>query len=174
MKTDTRKGKSESTKLKNASKSVKLLRSGRGRKKGKGKLLVNSKNKKGVSFVVPLRRSARNAERIAKLPVQNSKLKKRKRGRKPKLEKYKSKKSKMPKNNSCKKQRTPVTSSYWLNGLRLSRKPGDERHLRNRKLLVLSGEVDCILYKTKCSLCCEVEHNSELNYVGCEICGGNL
>ncbi|XP_057790212.1 DDT domain-containing protein PTM-like isoform X2 [Salvia miltiorrhiza] len=168
VKTDARKGKSESTKLKNASKSVKLIRSGRGRKKGKAKLLVNSKSKKGVPFVVPLRRSARNAERIAKLPVQNSKVKKRKRGRKPKSDKYKSKK---PKNNSCKKQRTPVTSSYWLNGLRLSRKPGDERHLRNRKLLVLSGEVDCILNKTKCSLCREVEHNSKLNYVGCEICG---
>ncbi|XP_041998604.1 DDT domain-containing protein PTM [Salvia splendens] len=167
VKVDTRKGKSESTKLKKASKSVKLLRSGRGRKRGKGKLLVNSINKKGVS-VAPLRRSARNAERTAKIPMQNSKLKKRKRGRKPKPEKYKSMK---PKAISRKKQRTAVTSSYWLNGLRLSRKPGDERHLRNRKLLVLSGEVDSILNETKCSLCHEVEHNSELNYVGCEICG---
>lgn len=170
MKTDARKGKSESLKLKTASKSVKLLRSRRGRKKGKGKQPVNSKNKKGVPFVVPLRRSARNAERIAKIPVQNSKLKKRKRGR-PKSEKSKSKK---PKENSWKKQRTPVMSSYWLKGLRLSRKPDDERHFRNRMLLVLSGEVNCILNKPKCSLCHEVEHNSELNYLGCEICGGKL
>lgn len=168
MKTDAKKGKSESPKLKSASKSVKLLRSGRGRKKGKGKQPGNSKNKKGVPFVVPLRRSARNAERVAKISSQNSKLKKGKRGRKPKSEKYKSKK---PKKDSWKKQRTPVLSSYWLNGLRLSRTPDDERHLRNRTLLVVSGEVNCILDKPKCSLCQEVEHNSELNYVGCEICG---
>ncbi|KAH6837032.1 hypothetical protein C2S53_014275 [Perilla frutescens var. hirtella] len=168
MKTDAKKGKSKSPKLKNASKSVKLVRSGRGRKKGKGKQPMNSKNKKGVPFVVPLRRSARNAERVAKLSSQNSKLKKRKRGRKPKSEKYKSKK---PKNDSLKKQRTPLLSSYWLNGLRLSRKPDAERHFRNRMLLVVSGEVNCILDKPKCSLCQEVEHNSELNYVGCEICG---
>lgn len=172
MKSDARKGKHVLPKLRNASKSVKLLRSGRGRKRGKGKLQVNSKNNR-VPFVVPLRRSARNAERVAKVTVQNSKLKKRKRGR-PRLEKNKSKKPKNnSKNNSWKKQRMPVVSSYWLNGLRFSRKPGDTRHLRNRKLLVLSGEVDCILNKTKCSLCLELEHKSELNYVGCEICGGN-
>ncbi|KAI3450013.1 hypothetical protein Pfo_006678 [Paulownia fortunei] len=170
VKIDSRKGKSESPKLKNVSKRLKPLRSGKGKKTGKEKRPVNSKNTKGVPLVVPLRRSARNAERIAKLSLQNTKVKKRKKGKKAKSEKGMSKK---PKNSSWKKKRTPVNSSYWLNGLRLSRRPNDERlmHFRSRMLLVLSGEVTSVHDKPKCSLCEELEHKPELNYLACEICG---
>ncbi|PIM98638.1 hypothetical protein CDL12_28880 [Handroanthus impetiginosus] len=170
VKIDARKGKSETPKLKNASKRLKPLRSGKVKKTGKEKQSVKSKNRKGVPLVVPLRRSARHAERIAKLSLQKTKVKKRKRGRKAKSEKGKLKK---PKVSSWKKKRTPVNSSYWLNGVWLSRRPNDERsmHFRSRMLLVLSGEEASIHDNPKCSLCGELEHKSVLNYVACEICG---
>lgn len=173
MKSYARKGKSEPPSLKNSSKGMKLLGSVKGKNRGRKKLSVNLKNKKRVPVLVPLRRSARNAERTAKLSLQNTKSKKRKKGKKAKSGKGKFKK---PKTSSWKKMRTPVMSSYWLNGLRLSRLPDDERliQFRNRMLLVLSGEGASISNKPKCSLCSEVEYNSELNYVCCEICGGTI
>ncbi|KAL7113497.1 hypothetical protein ACP275_04G064700 [Erythranthe tilingii] len=164
VKVDTREGISESSKLK------KSFHSRKGKKKGKEKPKVNPKGRKGVPLAVPLRRSARNAARVTKLALKNTKVKKRKRGRKAKAEKVMPKKSK---NKSLKNKRTPVNSSYWLNGLQFSRRPNDERltHFRNRMLLVLSGEVTSFQDKPKCSLCSEVEHKSVLNYVSCEICG---
>ncbi|KAL8545103.1 hypothetical protein ACS0TY_005342 [Phlomoides rotata] len=170
VKISARKGKSEPPKLTNSSKAMKLVSSVKGKKRGRKKLSVNLKNKKRVPLIVPLRRSARNAERTAKFSLQNTKSKKRKNGKKAKSERGKFKK---PKICSLKKARTPVMSSYWLNGLRLSRMPDDERlmHFRSRMLLVLSGEGTSICDKPKCSLCNEVEYKSELNYVCCEICG---
>ncbi|KAK4419608.1 DDT domain-containing protein PTM [Sesamum alatum] len=170
MKSDAREGKSESLKSKYASKEVKPLRSGKGKKRGKAKRPVNSKNTKKVTLVVPLRRSARNAERIAKLSLQKTKVKKRKKGKQAKSGKGKSGK---PKSVFSKKKRTPVNSSYWLNGVQLSRRPNDERlmYFRSRMLLVLSGEVPSGRDKPKCSLCSEVDYKSELNYLACEICG---
>ncbi|KAL0435352.1 UNVERIFIED_CONTAM: DDT domain-containing protein PTM [Sesamum radiatum] len=140
MKTDAREGKSESTKYKHASKGVKPLGSGKGKRRGKPKRPVNSKNTKKVTLVVPLRRSARNAERIAKLSLQKTKVKKRKKGKQAKSGKGKSGKLK---SGFSKKKRTPVNSSYWLNGVQLSRRPNDERliYFRSRMLLVRSGEV---------------------------------
>ncbi|GFQ03106.1 nucleosome-remodeling factor subunit bptf [Phtheirospermum japonicum] len=169
VKFDATKGKTQSTKLKNASKRLKALCSRKGKKMVKVKRQVKSKNPKGVSLVVPLRRSARNAERVAKISLQKTKVKKRKKRKQAKSEKGSSKK---PKINSCKKKRTPCNSSYWLNGLQLSRRPNDERlmHFRSRMLLVVPGEVNSVSDKPKCSLCGELEHNSNLNYVACEIC----
>lgn len=173
MKINARKVKSEPPKLKNSSsKGMKLLGA---KKRGRKKLSVNLKNKKRVPLVVvPLRRSARNAERSAKLSSQNTKSKKRKKGKKVKSIKGKFKK---PKTSSWKKTRMPLMSSYWLNGLRFSRMPDDERlmHFRSRMLLLLSGEGTSVYdKKPKCSLCSEVEYNCELNYVCCEICGGKI
>ncbi|KAL3653338.1 hypothetical protein CASFOL_003019 [Castilleja foliolosa] len=170
VKIDATKGKSQSTKLKNASKRLKALYSRKGKKMVKVKRQVKSKNPKGVSLVVPLRRSARNAERMSKTSLQKTKVKKRKKRKQAKSEKGSSKK---PKISSYKKKRTPINSSYWLNGLQLSRRQNDERlmHFRSRMLLVLPGELISDCAKPKCSLCGELEHKSNLNYVACENCG---
>ncbi|GER40759.1 PHD-finger and DNA binding domain-containing protein [Striga asiatica] len=170
VKVDAKKGKSQSPKLKNASTGLKPLRPRKGKKMRKVKRKVMSKNRKGVPLVEPLRRSARNAERVAKLPLQSTRVKKRKKRKQAKTEKGLSKK---PKFSSRKKKRTPVNSSYWLNGLQLSHRPNDERlmHFRSRMLLVLPGEVTSVLHKPKCTLCCELEHKSDVGYVACEICG---
>ncbi|KAG8388962.1 hypothetical protein BUALT_Bualt02G0179800 [Buddleja alternifolia] len=186
-KIDAGKEISKSTQLKNASKRLKPLRSGKEKKKGKEKKPVKSKKRKRVPLVVvPLRRSARNAERISKLPLQNTKVKKRKKGKQAKSWKGKQaesgkgkqaksgkRKSRKLNNGSRQKKRTPVYNSYWLNGLQLSRRPNDEKvvHFRSRMLLVLSGQVTSVVDKPKCSLCCELQYKSELNYVACEICG---
>ncbi|KAL0419529.1 UNVERIFIED_CONTAM: DDT domain-containing protein PTM, partial [Sesamum radiatum] len=171
MKTDAREGKLQPPKSKHASKKgVKPLGSGKGKKRGKPKRPVNSKNTKKVTLVIPLRRSARNAERIAKLSLQKTKVKKRKKGKQAKSGKGKSTKLK---SGFSKKKRTPVNSSYWLNGVQLSRRANDERliYFRSRMLLVRSGEVPSGHDKPQCSLCSEVDYNSELNYVACQICG---
>ncbi|GER55040.1 PHD-finger and DNA binding domain-containing protein [Striga asiatica] len=169
VKAHGKKGKSQFSIIKKTSKRLKSLWSKKGKKMGRVKGKVKSKNPEGVPSVVPLRRSARNAERVAKIPLRSTKVKKRKRRKQSKSEKGSSKK---PKISSCKK-RTPANSSYWLNGLQLSRKENDERlmHFRSRTLLVLPGEETSVLYNPKCSLCGELEHKSDLIYVACELCG---
>ncbi|KAI3461148.1 hypothetical protein Pfo_017811 [Paulownia fortunei] len=167
---DARKGKSELPKCKKALKALKPLCSGKGKKMGNEKQPEHSKKIRRVPLVIPLRRSARNAERILKLSLQNTNVKKRKRGKQTKPKKGELKKL----NNSIRrKKRTTVNSSYWLNGLWLSRRTNDERlmHFRSKMLLVLSGEETSISDKPKCSLCGELEYSSKLNYVACEICG---
>ncbi|KAL6516102.1 hypothetical protein OROGR_019407 [Orobanche gracilis] len=170
LKVETMKGKCQSPKLKNASKRLETLCSRKGKKMGKVKRQVKSENPKGVPFVIPLRRSARNAECFEKLSLKNTKLKKWKKRKQAKSEKGMSKK---PNISSWTNKRTPVSSSYWLNGLQLSRRPNDERlmHFRSKMLLVLAGEMTCVSNKSKCSLCGEQEHKTDMNYVACEICG---
>ncbi|KAL0459149.1 UNVERIFIED_CONTAM: DDT domain-containing protein PTM [Sesamum latifolium] len=104
------------------------------------------------------------------MKTDKTKVKKRKKGKQAKSGKGKSRKLK---SGFSKKKRTPVNSSYWLNGVQLSRRPNDERliYFRSRMLLVRSGEVPSGPDKPKCSLCSEVDYNSELNYVSCQICG---
>ncbi|KAL6563881.1 hypothetical protein OROHE_005121 [Orobanche hederae] len=169
VKVERRKGKCQSPKLKNASKRLETLCSRKGKKMGKVKRQVKSENPKGIPFVIPLRRSARNAECFKKLSL-NTKLKKRKKRKQAKSEKGMSKK---PNISSWTKKRTPVSSSYWLNGLQLSRRPNDERlmHFRSKMLLVLARELTSVSNKSKCSLCGEQEHKADMNYVACEICG---
>ncbi|XP_073292383.1 DDT domain-containing protein PTM-like isoform X1 [Primulina huaijiensis] len=161
-------GKSGLSKPTNASKQLKLVQSGKRKRRVKGKPQVKSKR---APLVITLRRSARNAERMSKLSSQKTKVKKGKKKKK----KAKSQKDNLKKlNNGCwQKKRTPVNSSYWSNGLLLSRKPDDEKltQFRNKMLLVLAGEVASNNDKPKCNLCCELEYAPNLAYVACEICG---
>ncbi|KAL2485484.1 DNA binding zinc ion binding DNA binding [Abeliophyllum distichum] len=170
VKMDTKKGKSEPPKCKKASKLLKPLGSRKGKKLGKDKRRVQSQKTKKVQLVVPLRRSARHAKPVVKPSLLETQIKKQKKGKQAKSKKDKLKK---PKNSSWQKKRTPVNDSYWLNGLRLSRRLNDERvvHFRSKLLVVLSGEATSITCTPKCSLCGELEFKSELNYVSCEICG---
>ncbi|KAH6755779.1 hypothetical protein C2S53_009907 [Perilla frutescens var. hirtella] len=74
-----------------------------------------------------------------------------------------------------KKRASKDSSSFWLNGVHLSRRSDDERlfEFRSRMLLVLSGEHAPIDddEPPKCSLCGELEHSPNLSYIACEICG---
>lgn len=103
----------------------------------------------------------------------------RKKGKQSKSKKVTSQKPKEPTGQhkkfavtrACKK-RTELCNSYWLNGLRFSRKPNDERVMlfKEKKHITsedFSGSRDC----PKCCLCCGDEATS--NYIACEICGGN-
>ncbi|KAL3620384.1 hypothetical protein CASFOL_035296 [Castilleja foliolosa] len=110
------------------------------------------------------RRSSRNTERFSML-MQCLKTKTRKR-RKQETE---------PEEDDFnhirrKKRKHVINSSYWLNGVHLSRRTNDERLMRFRSqmLLVLSGESTSI--EPKCSLCGERDYTSNLDYVACEIC----
>lgn len=170
---DARKGNTELPKCKKALEALKSLYSGKRRKIGKEEKQKHLKKIPRAPLVVPLRRSVRNAERISNLALQNSKVKRRKKRKhaKPKKDLFE-----ILKLNKCiwQKKRTTVIRSYWLNGLRLLGRTDDKEVMEFRsKNLVLSGKVTDITDKPKCSLCNELEYTSKLNYVACEICGGN-
>lgn len=140
-------------------------------------LPLQSKNKKGVSVGVPLRRSARIPKYIFRM--KGNSIGGDKEGKQIKLEKpkfsKKSKKEKKRNNVTCwKKRRTRVCHSYWINGLLLSRKVNDEKvTLFKKKKLLLSSKWFIIHEQPKCRLCQETGSTETLNYIGCEICKGN-
>ncbi|XP_051141834.1 DDT domain-containing protein PTM-like [Andrographis paniculata] len=176
VKIDGRKSKFESAKQKKSlSTQPKPLQQAKakGKRKGKGKRtgkrLANKKTAK-VQTGIPLRRSSRNAARVARHCLQSAIVKRRKRGRKAKSAKSPIKK---PKINNWKRRRSPVACSFWLNGVRLSRRPNDARlvDFRSKMLLLLPGEANNHHDNPTCNLCAESEHNPELVYVACELCG---
>lgn len=142
----------------------------------KGRQVKSRTNKKFQSSI-PLRRSARKAKCLS---LQNKRKVGRKKGRKSKSKKVTSRKPKetascykKPAVTSERKKRTHVWNSYWLNGLWLSRKPNDERVMlfKEKKHLALSEGFCGTFDQPKCCLCCG--DGCTLNYIACEICGGN-
>ncbi|KAL7084603.1 hypothetical protein ACP275_14G232700 [Erythranthe tilingii] len=163
---DAGKGKTELPKRKKKMKAPKPLDSKKGKAISKEEHPVDLKTIPEDPVVAPARGSVRNAERISKLVQQSRKIKKRKRNKRKKdLLKKLSKRIR-------RKKRTPVNSSYWLNGLHLSRRTNDDRVMdfRSKKLLLLCGEAIPDSDEPKCSLCGELEYTPEMNYVACEIC----
>lgn len=150
----------------------------------KGKQLKQSNSSK-KNPVVPLRRSTRKVKLISRQGEtvrglnkgKQTALKKGKRPKKPKYPK-KSKKAKITQKQKFtvqgvwQKKRMAVCYPYWLNGLRLSRKPNDERimQFRREKLIMALEQTNAVLDKPQCSLCRETEFTPTLNYVCCEIC----
>ncbi|XP_047159025.1 DDT domain-containing protein PTM isoform X2 [Vigna umbellata] len=145
-----------------------------------------SRNSKNIQSSVPLRRSTRKAKSLYMQSQMNGGRRKGKPGKKnvgrKKGKQSKSKKVTSPESNeptgeytklavTTRGTRTKFCSSYWLNGLRLSRKPNDERVLlfKEKKTIVssedFSGSLDCL----NCCLCCG--NGYSLNYIACEICG---
>lgn len=130
------------------------------------------------SVAVPLRRSVRKVKPISREIDISGGLK---RGKEPKKRESKkpnkSKNPKKPKKSeqaTWKKKRTFICYPYWFNGLRLSTKPTEEKHMkfRSENLVVAFGDSNVITNKPRCCLCCEPEFSSALNYVSCEVCGG--
>ena len=169
-KTGTKGGKLQTQKRKKASKVSRPVRL-KGRKKVTKVVQVRSRNSKKVPASVPLRRSPRKAKGLS---LQNKKLEQRKKGKKIKSKKTTFQKPK--RTASWRKKRTHIYHSYWLNGLRLSRKPNDERvtHFREKNIHSSSENLSVSLDQPKCLICCEARCSSTLNYIVCEICKGTL
>uniref|UniRef100_A0A5B6ZI79 DDT domain-containing protein PTM n=1 Tax=Davidia involucrata TaxID=16924 RepID=A0A5B6ZI79_DAVIN len=176
---DTKKGKPQLPKSNKVAKVCRSLRSNTSKNSCNDKQPVQLQNIKKDSVAVPLRRLRkdsvavplrRSARKVKCVSLQNKKVGGRKKGKQIKSRKGKSKK---PKKGSLQKKRTQMCHTYWLNGLLLTRKPNDERvmHFRSKRLLAPSEQSSAILDQPKCSLCCEPEFTSMLNYIGCEICG---
>ncbi|KAI3814186.1 hypothetical protein L1987_18934 [Smallanthus sonchifolius] len=153
------------------------------KKGGNGKQLLQVQaNSKGI--VVPLRRSARTVKVVSlqskKKPVKKKKKQSKSGGGKKKqlkfvdeIEKPKGKRGRPRKVNklSFQKKRSPaVNSTYWLNGLLLSRKPDDERVTDFRSKNHIQRLDSIPDEPPKCSLCHDPEFKSSLNYINCDTC----
>ncbi|XVF04793.1 hypothetical protein REPUB_Repub05bG0116000 [Reevesia pubescens] len=165
-KTNTKSAKKLPQKGKKASTSCKSMRSKDNKKSAAIRMSLCSQKDKKVATGVPLRRSPRKIKYIS---VQKKKPGRCKKG------KQKSKKKAPKKTNksmSWQKKRTRAYHSYWLNGLRLSCKPDDERLIQfQRKMFFAPSEHMTVSpNQPKCLLCCEAEYASNSNYVACEIC----
>lgn len=171
VKVAANKGKAQSQKSTKGSSVCRILRSNASKKACKNKKPIQRQKNKKDTVVLPLRRSARRIQ-IVSLPTKKVGGRKKKKGRQIKPKKEISKK---PKKCTWQKKRTGIYHSYWLNGLLLSRKPNDDRveNFRSKVLLAQRDQLSNVVDQPKCSLCCEREFSSMLNYVGCEICGGN-
>ncbi|KAK9032618.1 hypothetical protein V6N11_056877 [Hibiscus sabdariffa] len=119
---------------------------------------------KKVAAAVPLRRSPRKIKYVS---LQKKKPGRCKKGKK----KTKKKAPKKIREISLQKKRTRVYHSYWLNGLRLSSKPDDERVLQfQRKMFFAPENMTVTPDPPRCLLCCESGYASNSNYIACEIC----
>lgn len=180
-KLDPKLGNIQSQKSQKAPKAPSVGRSvnlkGSNKSSSKGKQVKSRTNKK-LPPSMPLRRSTRKTKSLYVQKKRNGGRKKGKKStpkkvmpRKPKEKSFRSKKLVL----TCeRKKRSHVWNSYWLNGLRLSRKPNDERVMlfKEEKHLALSEGFSGTFDKPKCSLCCG--DGFGLNYIACEICGGNF
>ncbi|CAJ1933950.1 unnamed protein product [Sphenostylis stenocarpa] len=160
----------------------------KGNKKALSKVRqVRSRNSKIIPSSIPLRRSTRKAKSLYMQSQMNGGHKKgksgkknmgRRKGKQSKPKKVTSEKSKETTSEyeqlavtTARRTRTKICSSYWLNGLQLSRKPNDARIMlfKEKKSVVSSEDFSGSLDYPKCCLCCENE--CTLNYIACEICG---
>ncbi|CAF2119383.1 unnamed protein product [Brassica napus] len=135
------------------------------------KISVRSKNRKKVVANKPLRRSGRRPKHVIRLqdesPVPGGSKKrkletKRGRGRPKKV------KQEIPVRN----KRTERSFSYWLDGLRLSRKPDDERvskFSRDGCSKPLENS-DSDQVQRQCRLCGSMDSESGSTFIACELC----
>ncbi|XP_039018880.1 DDT domain-containing protein PTM-like isoform X1 [Hibiscus syriacus] len=129
------------------------------------RMSLRSHKDKTAAAAVPLRRSPR---KIKYVPLQKKKPGRCKKGKR----KPKKKAPKKMKEISWQKKRTRAYRSYWLNGLRLTSKPDDERVIQFQRKLVFapSEHMTVTPDPPRCLLCCESGYASNSNYIACEIC----
>lgn len=180
VKADSKKGKTKAKNVKVEQKQSQTVMTTRSAQSKKGIKPVarrgrppKSQNAKNVP-AIPLRRSTRKTKVVSIVyPKQGGKGKK---GRKKKKKsKRKSVKASKEAHFSM-KRRTKAYYSYWLNGLRLSRKPDDERvmEFRREKLFVSAGDLNPVIGgPPKCHLCSEAGPTSGSTYIYCGDCKGN-
>ncbi|GMI89092.1 DDT-PHD PROTEIN3 [Hibiscus trionum] len=119
---------------------------------------------KKVAAAVPLRRSPRKLKLVS---LQKKKPGRCKKGKK----KSKEKAPKKIKEISWQKKRSMAYHSYWINGLRLSSKPDDERVMQfQRKMVFAPDHMTVTPDPPRCLLCSESGNASNSTYIACEIC----
>lgn len=136
------------------------------------RISIRSKNHKKVVASKPLRRSGRQPKHVIRLQDEN-KVPEVSKKRKLETKRGRGRPKKVKQEISIRKERTERYFSYWLNGLLLSRKPGDERvnkFQKDRYYIPLENS-DSDHDQPKCHLCGSIESGSTI--IACEICGGN-
>ncbi|KAL0736035.1 hypothetical protein Bca4012_012245 [Brassica carinata] len=128
------------------------------------------KHKKAVASK-PSRRSGRKTKQVIRLQDE-SQVRGGSKRQKLETKRGSDRPKKAARKNSITGKRSERCSSYWLNGLRLSRKPSDERidkFWRDRcsKPLEKSGSVQV---RRKCRLCGSNDSESESILIACETC----
>ncbi|XP_010419831.1 PREDICTED: DDT domain-containing protein PTM-like [Camelina sativa] len=138
------------------------------------RIAIRLKNHKKVVASKPLRRSGRQSKHVIRLQDE-SKVPGVSKKRKLETKRGRGRPKKVKQEISIRKERTKRCLSYWLNGLLLSRKAGDERvnKFRRDRYHIPSENSDSNHYQPKCHLCGSIESESEsgLTFIACETCG---
>lgn len=137
------------------------------------RIAIRLKNHKKVVASKPLRRSGRQSKHVIRLQDE-SKVPGGSKKRKLEIKRGRGRPKKVKQEISIRKERTERCLSYWLNGLLLSRKAGDERvnkFRRDRYYIPLENS-DSDHDQPNCHLCGSIESESGSTFIACEICGG--
>ncbi|KAG2244802.1 hypothetical protein Bca52824_093368 [Brassica carinata] len=133
------------------------------------RISVRLKNHKKVVASKPLRRSGRRPKHVTRLQDESTVPGKSKK-RKLETKRGRGRPKKVKQEISIRKKRTKRALSYWLNGLLLSKKPGDERvdkFQRDRYFKPMENS-DSDHDQPKCRLCCLIDSGS--TFISCEMC----
>ncbi|KAL0728231.1 hypothetical protein Bca4012_024324 [Brassica carinata] len=137
------------------------------------RISVRLKNHKKVVASKPLRRSGRRPKHVTRLQDESTVPGKSKK-RKLETKRGRGRPKKVKQEISIRKKRTKRALSYWLNGLLLSKKPGDERvdkFQRDRYFKPMENS-DSDHDQPKCRLCCLIDSGS--TFISCEMCKGAI
>ena len=136
------------------------------------RISVRLKNHKKVVASKPLRRSGRRPKHVTRLQ-DKSNVPGGSKKRKLETKRGRGRPKKVKQEISIRKKRTKRALSYWLNGLLLSRKPGDERvdKFREERYFKPVENSDPDHDQPKCRLCGLSDSGS--TFISCEMCKGN-
>ncbi|CAH8319901.1 unnamed protein product [Eruca vesicaria subsp. sativa] len=132
---------------------------------------VRLKNHKKVVASKPLRRSGRTPKHVTRLQDEST-VPGGSKKRKLETKKGRGRPKRVKQEISIRKKRTKRALSYWLNGLRLTRKPGDERvdKFRRDRYLKPMEKSDSDHDQPKCHLCGSNDSESGSTIISCETC----
>ncbi|XP_009125862.2 DDT domain-containing protein PTM [Brassica rapa] len=135
------------------------------------RISVRLKNHKKVVASKPLRRSGRRPKHVTRLQDE-SKVPGGSKKRKLETKRGRGRPKKVKQEISIRKKRTKRALSYWLNGLFLSRKPGDERvdKFREERYFKPVENSDPDHDQPKCRLCGLSDSDSGSTFISCEMC----
>ncbi|CAF1883724.1 hypothetical protein HID58_045308 [Brassica napus] len=133
------------------------------------RISVRLKNHKKVVASKPLRRSGRRPKHVTRLQDE-SKVPGGSKKRKLETKRGRGRPKKVKQEISIRKKRTKRALIYWLNGLLLSRKPGDERvdKFREERYFKPVENSDPDHDQPKCRLCGLSDSGS--TFISCEMC----
>ncbi|CAC42901.1 putative protein [Arabidopsis thaliana] len=138
------------------------------------RIAIRLKNHKKVVASKPLRRSGRQLKHVIRLQDE-SKVPEGSKKRKLETKRGRGRPKKVKQEISIRKARTDRCLNYWLNGLLLSRKAGNERvhQFHRERYYVPLENSDSDHDQPKCHLCGSIESKSGSTFISCELCGGN-